>query len=57
MTGSQLLEFVNSIVLNYHDTTSTVTMNMGDSKENLLGKFVQTALEEVLDDYPLFDML
>ena len=57
MTGSQLLEFVNSIVINYHDTTSIVTLNMGDSKENLLGKFVQTALEEVLDDYPLFDML
>lgn len=57
LTGSQLLEFVNSIVINYHDTTSTVTLNMGDSQENLLGKFVQIALEEVMDEYPLFDML
>ena len=57
MTGSQLLEFVNSIVINYHDTTSTVTLNMGDSQENLLGKFVQIALEEVMDEYSLFDML
>lgn len=54
MTGSELLEFVNSMVINYSDMTSTVTLNMGDSQENLLGKIVQTAMEEVMDEYPMY---
>lgn len=47
MTGSQLLEFVNSIVINYHDTTSTVTLNMGDESENLLSKIISYVAESV----------
>lgn len=49
MTGSELLEFVNSIVVssNLDQMTSTVTLNMGDKSENLLSKIISYVAESV----------
>lgn len=49
MTGSQLLEFIDSIVISStpDQMTSTVTLNMGDESENLLSKIISYVAESV----------
>jgi hypothetical protein len=49
MTGYELLEFIDSIVISStpDQMTSTVTLNMGDKSENLLSKILSFAAESV----------